>query len=442
MSRGKNEGDSIEVSLGSEVEARKISPEALNDLSIKKHRSIIHRTHFTTAVEEKIFNGFLLAAKVAFKTKDYNNFLKDGFHTSEKYIMNFSGIKSKNREFVLEKIDSLQKCVIKFDYFDEDDKFKELRSFTPITEVRILEDGTMRFFLPPTLIELLANPESFTSIDTRITSRFTCVYAIALYELGMSHLDGSFVFTSLPDFRKYMGLKPAEYPNSNDLRRYVIAKGSDEVNLKSDLNVTYTLIKEGWGNKITGVKFDFILAPEPIEIPSDLKQLELVAKFCSILPFSLSGETFVISILKKKLDEFGEEWVESNVEAFLARLNAPGQPPVNKPGALFRTTFKHDYGNDIRNTKKVSAIMARLEKQRALEFNDSETEKNRSAEDQTRHEIDEILAKEEKYIAYYESMGIEEQKNVLAGLEKIPGLFGTKSFKITYYLSEVLAIAF
>jgi len=415
------------------------SPPSKNDYILRKHKSIVHRTHFPTVIEEKIFNAFLLAAKVAFKTEKVDKCIKEGFFTTEKYINNFSGIKIKDPDYVRGRIRLLQTTLITFDYFDESEVFNKIRTFSPISEARYEGNGVINFFLPPTLIEVISNPEAFADIDTQITSRFTCVYSIAIYEMGVTHLDSSMVF-SLADFRDYMGLKPEEYTSSSDLRRYVIEKGCSEVNLKSTIYVQYSLIKEGRGNKLTGVKFEFSERQEPLEIPSGEGQLELVAKYCSLLPFSLSGETYVISILTKKLDEFGEEWVQSNVEAFLARINAPGQPPVNKPGALFRSTFKHDYGAEVRNAKKVAEIMAKMEKQRTFVFVRSEAEKKQQETEQTALEIEGIRARETKYVNYYEAMGIEEQKSVLAGIEKVPGLFGSKGFKLTHYLSEVLGI--
>jgi hypothetical protein len=423
-----------------------------NDYVIRKHKGIIHRTHFPTAVEEKIFNGFLLAAKVAFKTGDIDTFRKDGFLTSDKFIRNFSGLKIKDKDYVIERINTIQTSLIRFDYFDQFDTFKELRTFQPITEVRFLDNGGIRFFLPPSLLEAVADPETFATIDTQITSRFTCVYAIVLYEMGILHIGSSFEFKTLKEFRDYMGLEPDEYPKSTDLRRYVIEKGCGEVNSKSAIHVEYELIKEGRGNKVTGVRFDFTEAPEPLEIPSSELQLHTIAKFIAMLPFELSGEQFVVTILKKKLDEHGEAWVLSNVEAFLSRLNAPGQPPVNKPGALFRTTFKFDYGEDVRNAKRVAEILAQQEQERLARAN--ETKGNKATQENLKQEQEQLEAqkkreREAKYIAYFEALSEAGQEEVMKGLELIrkrsdPSRYkaiGTKEAQITYYLSEELQIA-
>lgn len=423
-----------------------------SDYVIKKHKGIIHRTHFPTAVEEKIFNGFLLAAKVAIRTGDIESFRKNGFLTSEKFIRNFSGVKIKEREYIQERIKLIQTTLLRFDYFDQFDTFKELRTFQPLNEVRYLDGGGIQFFLPATLLEAVADPEIFATIDTQITSRFTSVYAIALYEMGILHMGGTFEFKKIKEFRDHMGLKPDEYTKVTDLRRYVIEKACNEVNLKSGMHVQYELIKEGRGGKVTGVRFEFSEAPEPLEIPSSERQLQTVAKFCAMLPFELSGEQWVVSIFKKKMDEHGEEWVESNVEAFLARLNAPGQPPVMNPGGMLRTALQNDHGEQVRNAKRVKEIMAQQEQERLAQVtlsNGSKAALESLKVEKQQLEAQKTREREEKYMAFFEEMPSDRQEEVIKGLEQIrkrsdPSRYkviGTREKQITYYLSEELQIS-
>lgn len=423
-------------------------PTKNEDYVLKKHKAIIHRTHFPTAVEEKIFNGLLLAAKVAFKTKDIDTLRKEGFITSEKFIMNFSGVKIKDRKYVIERIDMLQTSLVKFDYFDQFDTFKELRSFPPISEVRYLAGGGIRFFMPPTILEALSNPDTFAAIDTQITSRFTCVYAIAIYEMGVMHLGESVEFTEITQFREYLGLKPEEHKDSSDLRRHVIEKACKEVNAKTSVHVEYTLIRQGRGNRLTGVRFEFTEALDMIEIPADEYQLQTVAKFCAMLPFELSGEQFVVSLLKKGLEAHGEEWVQSNVEAFLNRINDKSQPPVQKPGALLQATFKHDYGKDVRNAKRVAEILAEREEEVRAKKASEEGQGGFTVEsEQETEESRERAERENTYMAYFEGLPTEIQDSIVKGIEKIRAsssgnfqLYGTHAAKVTYYLSEVMGI--
>lgn len=418
-----------------------------SDYVIKKHKGIIHRTHLPTAMEEKIFNGFLLAAKVAIRTGDIEKFRKEGFLTSDKFIRNFSGIKIKDKEYMVERVNLIQTSLIRFDYFDQFDTFKELRTFQPITEVRFLDGGGIRFFLPPTLLEAVADPETFATIDTQITGRFTSVYSMALYEMGVLHMGGTQEF-KIEEFRDYMGLKPDEYLKVTDLRRYVIDKGCNEVNLKSGINIQYELIKEGRGGKVTGVRFVFSEAPEPLEYPSTELQLQTVAKYIGMLPLAFSGEGWVVSLFLKYLESNGEEYVQSNIESFLNRLNDKTQAPVQKPGALLQATFKHDYGKDVRNAKRVAEILAEQEEARKSKAGGEKAKMAFTVEDELADKEAEARREvEKKYMAYFEKLPVEVQETITDGIAKLRArkdppmaLFGNREAKITYYLAEVMGI--
>ena len=398
---------------------------------IQKPKSLIHRTHFSAVLQEKIFNAFLLAAKVAYKTNqgDPDKFIKEGFFTTDKYLVNFSGIKSKNTEHILESILSLQKMIIRFDYFGEDEKLIEQRMFAPISEVRLLPDGRLNFFLPRTIIDAVSNPQAHYNINAYLTGSLTSVYAIAIYEMGLIHMNGSVTF-SLVQFREYMGLKPDEFAKSYDLKRYVVDKGCDEVNLKCGMTATYRLIQEGRGNKVKGIEFTFAPSLEPLEIPSDNIQLELVAAFCASLQPYLNGETFVISILKQGLEMHNEDWVLSNVEAFLARMKAPGMPPVKSIGGLFRTVFKNDYGKDIRDAKHVADIITKRK-------NKMTTEPQASMGDA---DLEAYRLKSEKYLAYFVTLPKNEQKEIQKKIAQQPMIVGPADHKIVFYLSEVMGV--
>lgn len=331
---------------------------------LEKHRSIIHRSHLPTAVAEKAFNAFMIVAKVTCKEKQWpkERYMTEGFSTNARFIMKMSGAQTKNRTYFVAAMDALQRNVLKFDFFHQDPKFdggegvKELRSFAPISEIRYLpHNDEIKFFLPPTLIDLVTNPDTYDIIDTKIAGVLTSVYAIAIYELGQVHMGETVSFTP-EEFRSYMGLKPDEYTKTSDLRRYVLEKGCEEVIFKCDMRVDYHLVKVGKGGKVVAVELTFSPALNIIEVPEDLEQLELVAKFCELLPFDLQGQPWVVSDLKKALDEHGEEWVLSNVEAFVQKMSQ-GRP--KNPMSLFRKTFQEDRGKEIRQARAVEEIMER-----------------------------------------------------------------------------------
>jgi len=401
----------------------------------RKHRSIIHRTHGNTVMEEKIFSGLLFAAKVAMRTGIDS---KKGFVTTEKYLKTFSGLKTKNREHLRLTIDGLQTKLWKFDFFDQEDTFKELRTFSPISEARYAPNGEIKFFLPPTLIEVLSNPDVYAAIDSKITSRLQSVYSIAIYEMGQAYIDREMAFSDLIDFRKYMGLKNEEYTSVGDLRRHVIDKGCDEVNLKTDTRVEYVLLREG--RKIVGVKFQFSRSTDPLEIPSDIAQLEVVIDLSAMLPVELRGIPWVVSLLTSAVNKHGAEWATSNVEAFIERINSKVGPPVKAPGALLRTTFKEDYGRAIRDAR---IVLEKLKEREAEEdgLRKKEQELSQKGKEKLQKAEQEAARVEmEKYTAYFQQMPEDDQAEVLKGISNMPMLFGPQPFKIYQYLKEHLQV--
>lgn len=401
-----------------------------NEYLVQKSRSMIHRTHFPSVLQEKTFNALLLAAKVAYKSSQTNPdaYYKEGFFTTRKFICNFSGARKKDLDYLTEVVVSLSKNVLRFDFFNEDEKLIERRLFPPISELRFLEDGRVNFFLPKTIIEAIANPDSNYSVNTYLAGRLTSVYAIAIYEMGLIHMGGRVRF-SLTQFREYMGLKPEEYPKSFDLKRYVIDKGCDEVNIKCGIVVDYNLIKEGKGGKVTGIEFSFSPSADPIEIPSDYLQLELIGAFCNSFAKYLSPDQHTISILKKGLDSHGEEWVLSNVEAFI-KCFEPGAPPVKNPAALFRACFDNDYGKSVRDFKAVAKIIKKQKQGEGGEQLSFETS-----------DLDLYLQKKARYLAHFNSLKKTEQKRMLTEIENhVPRIAGPQEEKIVFYLSEVLQV--
>jgi hypothetical protein len=416
-------GDQQQASLWEQTSS---SAEESRDL-FKKHRAIIHRTHGNTVMEEKIFNGLLYVAKVAMRTEVDP---KKGFVTTEKYLKSFSGLRTKNREYLRSTLDSLQSKLWKFDFFDQDEALKELRVFSPISEARYSETGEIKFFLPPTLVEVLSNPEVFAAIDSKMTARLQSVYSIVLYEMGQAYMDTSMTFDNIPEFRKYMGLKNDEYTSFGDLRRHVIDKGCNEVNLKTDTRVEYDLLRQG--RKVMGVTFSFTRSTEPIELPENLDQLEIVIELSALLPEELRGITWVVSLLTSAVSKKGVEWTKSNIDAVMDRINSKVGGPVKSPGALLRTAFKADYGKAVRDAKIVQVGLKERESRVETQRNEHAQSKQRQDEDDNTAYIEEVDA----YNVYFAGLPKEEQEQVLAQIAKIKSLAGPQHFKVHFYLKE------
>lgn len=379
------------------------------DYIIRKHNAIIHRTHAATPTEEKLFSALLMAARAQLKSgiEPPNG----QFRTSIKFLRNFAKITSTNNLFVKEALTGLQAHPWQYDMFLEDGG-QEWRSFPPISEVRIDRFGGVTFYFAPTIQEALNNPSIYTQIDLKIIRGLKSVYSIALYELGMTYIGERKEFT-LAEYRNYMGLKEGEYSENADLRRHVAEPSTNEVNEKTDIRVTMELLKRGPRGALTGLAFTFSQIEE-VEILPESHQLEQIAELCALLPETVGTLRGVVPLLKTSLELKGLEYVRSNIQYFIERINDKNQPPIPSPGGYLRRVLENDYGLEIRERVEVERMMAEKRSQVVAAMgvpSDAELVVSKTMDA-------DIQQMQEKYYAYFEGLPPERQTEIMEIIEK------------------------
>lgn len=405
---------------------------ASDDYIIRKHNAIIHRSHVGTQTEEKLFSAMLMAARAHMKTGVVPE--KGQFQTTVKFLRNFAKITSTQNQTLKDALNNLQKNVWQYDLLMEDKEI-EWRSFSPISEVRIDNCGLVTFYFAPTIMEALANPSIYTLIDLKIIRGLKSVYSIALYELGLTHIGETIEFTC-DEIRTYMGCMDGKYSSATDLRRYVAEPAVEEVNEKTDIKVQMQLLKKGSRGSITGFAFTFIQIEE-IEILPESHQLELIAEFCALLPDGIGSLRGVVPLLKRMLESHNEEYVRSNIQYFVERVNDKNQAPIPSPGGYLRRVLENDYGKEIRERQVVERMIEEKKQAMALakesfDFDSSSAdEKKRQAEDA---EIAEI---QDKYYSYFQRLSPEDQANIINEIEKSGAYFGPIKTQIMGFLQIV-----
>jgi len=379
------------------------------DYILKKHNAIIHRTHAATPTEEKLFSALLMAARAQMKSGFEST--NGQFRTTIKFLRAFTKVSATNNQYIKDALTGLQERPWQYDMFVED-SFQEWRSFPPISEVRIDKFGAVTFYFAPTIQEALNNPSIYTQIDLKIIRGLKSVYSIALYELGMTHIGENREFT-LSDYRNYMGLKDGEYSASADLRRHVVEPAVAEVNEKTDIRVELQLIKRGPRGALTGFVFTFTQVEE-VEIIPESHQLEQIAELCAMLPEGLGSLRGVVPLLKKMLEQHGEEYVRSNVQYFVERISDKNQAPIPSPGGYLRRVMESDYGLEIRERLEIERMMNEKKNQAVAvkELYNNVEQAKKQAEDA------EILQLQEKYYVYFQSLPPERQANIVSCIEQ------------------------
>jgi hypothetical protein len=398
---------------------------APEDYILKKHNAIIHRTHASTPTEEKVFSALLMVARAQMKSGIVP---PDGkFQTSIKFLRNFTRTRATHNHLLKNALTSLQERPWQYDMFHED-KFQEWRSFVPISEARINRFGCVTFFFAPTINEALNNPSIYTQIDLKIIRGLKSLYSIALYELGVTHIDEHREF-SLEEFRDYMGLKVGEYSAPTDLRRHVVESAVNEVNEKTDVRVEVRLLKRGNRGALTGFDFTFSRIEE-VEVVPEAYQLEQIAELCAMLPDGIGSLRGVVPLLKKMLDQRGEENVISNIQYFVERFNDKTQASIPSPGGYLRTVLENDYGLEIRERKEIERLLQEkklLKESLKDDINNAYIARN-AAEDSK------ILQMQDKYYEYYLGLPASRQAEIIERIEHSEMYIGPMKTQIMGYL--------
>ena len=119
------------------------------------------------------------------------------------------------------------------------------------------EEGEGSFYIEidrnfkPYLLQL---KEFFTKIPIKYTYVLRSRYAIRLYELLKQYESTGFRVDSIDELKEMLGVEKNEYPRFDNFDRRVLKKAVEEINEKTDLEVSYR--KKKTGRKITHIEFE------------------------------------------------------------------------------------------------------------------------------------------------------------------------------------------
>lgn len=84
----------------------------------------------------------------------------------------------------------------------------------------------------------------FTKLDLLTAMQFRSAYTMRFYELGKKWIDKEYWICTMEEFREMFGCKD-KYPNSADMKRYIIEVAKKELDKIGSLSFTYTQKKVG-----------------------------------------------------------------------------------------------------------------------------------------------------------------------------------------------------
>lgn len=205
--------------------------------------------------------------------------------TVQNYIDQF-GVDSKNAySQIKEAVDHL--FVRYFTYFNPQvDDYTRSRWVYETTYMN--DKGFIYIFFTPVVINMIHTLEShFTKYHIDQVSSFKSKYSLRVFELVVKWLNvGITQKYNIGDFRRKLGLENDEYISIAYLKRDVIDKAVKEINMKSDLQVSYEQFKDG--RTITHIQFKVKKKPNTTNKEVSIRVIKLTPKQIDMFSDKLS----------------------------------------------------------------------------------------------------------------------------------------------------------
>lgn len=312
--------------------------------TLTKHIAAIHNSASLNSTQRKVMNIFL------------ENALRDSFESKIHRIsltrllrdLGWSS-NSKVTELLKSDLKELAKIQIEWNVLNADRKNKWI-AMQLLAEVG-LENGEITYAYPPTLKELLFNPNIYAKLDLDIQKLLGTRYAVALWEL----LSGEFsikqqttVQTSWIKYEnllKIFGLSNSVYESRYaDFINKVLEPAIKDVSLKSNFQVSFEVNKEA--RKIAHIMFCAQKKEGAIETEAptitNFRAEELKARL-----ESLGFSTRFINTITSK---YSVDQIEVAIDTFKNQLK---KGKINYPTSFFKKSLDEGWGTSEQFELKV-----------------------------------------------------------------------------------------
>ena len=199
--------------------------------------------------------------------------------------------------------------------------------------------------LKPFFLQLKRN---FTKINITDLMGLQSAHSVRIYELlKQKEYVGNRKIT-IEDIRDYCGISKEKYKKINDFKRKVLEISNREINDKTDIEISYSMIK--YGRKYVAVSFN-IKNKEDNKKNHNLLSKEIKNRdklINKIKDFGFSMKT--ISKMISDLSDFDIEQAVQSVDLQIKNGN------VKNPKAMLRTAFKEKWKPDVFEPKKLHKV--------------------------------------------------------------------------------------
>lgn len=288
---------------------------------------------------------------------------------------------------------------------------------------------TVDITFAPSVIPLISMLEKhFTSYELEQVADLNSKYSVRLYELLISwRSQGKTPMIKIEDIRYRLGVQENEYKTVSDFKKWTIELAINEINEKTDIQVSYEQHKAG--RRIIGFTFSFVQKKakkttnknnekEVISLPTEpIQEVEVIA----IKPeFQSVFNHFPIADQKAYSKQYSDEQISAIIERaneYLNDLKQKGKRP--RAGAIYTKAFAENWG--------AQKLIEKQEVEKKKEAIRQEKQAKINEEKEREEKIRQSKKQQAEAVAIFEMLSKEEQEEILDVIEnELNSFFKTK----------------
>jgi len=269
-------------------------------LEIKKHSSLVQINNVTTMQQRKAMNSLIWVVKDQLK-RDPD---KKSFSIELGLLKRLAGISRNDNTELKHSLKALVSLIIEYNILGKDNYERGAFPFLSLVRISGQSRGNtavVNFEMSTPILEAVKKPNMYVKLNLFIQRDLSSKHSLALYEVLKDYQNIKTVSVNIDDLRKLFGLEEGQYKIFTMLKKRVIDVAVDEINKKTDLRVSYDLIKEG--RKITAICFG-VDAPS-FQEEQDKNTTEILSK---LKTYGVKGKQ-----AKKLLENHDEDYIFANI---------------------------------------------------------------------------------------------------------------------------------
>jgi hypothetical protein len=252
---------------------------------------------------------------------------------------------SKDTKFLKEQLEEMQDIKL---LLENDKQWTSERLIAGVTlaNPKGLRSGTgqvwVGFSFPPEVHESVMAPSTYTKLSLLYQGVLRSNSALALYEICRRYATNPTKVTSIESFEYWYGALTGNPVLSNEdltpykyFKRDVLKPAMAEINTLTDIEVK--LIEHKNGRRVERLQFHIEFAKQPqLNLSPAVIDMELMAQ---VMNLGLNQDD-----ASNVMGMYDEMRIREALSFVNARLNQPGQSPIDSPAAYFQWTLQKGSG--------------------------------------------------------------------------------------------------